>query len=421
MGKPYVEAFPELSLNSVRRACRAGRRIIQWVNENGTITGHAEVLELTATRVVIRYQFFGTPNIIATSGITSLDVRSRFVNPVRDAIEIICPRNGENVDKIYFVQGAWACKSCLHLVHLIQRLSPKHKIIHKREKLYFKVEQASKRKLRPRSHQADLLALKKLQRAGDQSTFLPQQLQFRSNGRWLDRGEIPKRSILPDDTGYGWSPGDRSGFKAFWADLPVQATAAHRGRICLPAGLLLKGGCLFQHNIMKLLLQRFADRAWSVGIRELTRNPHCTLEKLTAAIEQAVQICPLRIEGESIIPAATLTNRTVQLAATLEYSGDVELWNCKVPGTSSSPKLRAMIGDEQLWLKIETHANRTTEADRVIKSGIALVRRQIEAQSEILSRFNGNLVDNSTQFAQALIKNHRINKPMRRIRVKFED
>jgi len=420
-GRPYVEAFPVISLNSVRRVLRDGRRIFQWVNEHGTIIGHVEIVEQTPAHLVIRHKFFGTPNVSASSGTTTFDVKTRYANEVRDAIEIICPRDGRPSDKIYFAQGTWACRYCHHLGHLIQRLSPHHKIIVRIDALTSKLQQDSARKRRPRSYKNDLLTLKKLRQTAGPLRELPEQLRFRSDGRWLDDDELPKQTVEPGDQGYGWSPGDRSGFKAFWAELPATVAIPQRYRISLPADPLLKGGRLFQHDIMKFMAERFANSALSAGSRAIARNPQITLEELAGAIEETVRISPLSIADDEVTIAATsLPGGNVQLATTLSYSGDVELWSCKVPRTSSSPKLRAIIEDEQLVLKTETSLDRVAEADRALTLAIALVRQQIAAQCDLLSRFNSAFPDNAAQFAQVLIDRHESSKGFSGIKVGFE-
>jgi hypothetical protein len=125
-------------------------------------------------------------------------------------------------------------------------------------------------------------------------------------------------------------------------------------------------------------------------------------------------------DDEVTIAATSLPGGNVQLATTLSYSGDVELWSCKVPRTSSSPKLRAIIEEEQLVLKTETSSDRVAEADRALNLAIALLRQQIAAQCDLLSRFFGALPDNAAQFAQVLIDRHKSGKGFSGIKVGFE-
>jgi hypothetical protein len=418
-GKPYVEAFPALSLTAARRAWAKGPRFVEWRSEEGVVVGHVEVVGISDTAFTFLHRFFGTPNVEKDSGSNELVVRSRKVNPDRIAHEIVCPINGQRVDKIYFVRGKWGCRVCHDLTYIVKRISPAHKTIVQTDALSTKLDCTPLEQRRTRDYYNARRKLERLQRETADAPSIPKELLFRAVERWLEPGELPKSSIDPDEKGYGWVPGERRGLKAFFApEPPPPEPGAQLWLTRFSRALPLLGLKLFTGNLMSLLTEHVPDAvsaaAQVLAVRDLSRG------ELAAVIAEAMTIQKVELESANLhIQNRVDDEHRLHISATLAYSGGSRLLRVKARGSTVSPLLRATFNETSITFATFCPDSERAKAEQVVRLGVRRLEEQLLEQAKVLDQYGASLAENAEALATVMLHNLARGKQPGEINIKF--
>jgi hypothetical protein len=134
-GKPHCEAFPALDNLQAERSQRAGGGVCEWRNEQGRAVGRGCMLELDQVQAVFSYDFPESTDTDRASGTLSAEISSTRRNPHLVRKILACPECQRHAQKMFYVTGIGACRSCYQLAYSKQRLEYLNKNINGRDEL----------------------------------------------------------------------------------------------------------------------------------------------------------------------------------------------------------------------------------------------------------------------------------------------
>ncbi len=337
-GRPHLEAFPAIKINEAIRCAARGAMACEWSDQDGSVIGHARLVESSEDHARFIFEFFGTVNVEEGRGDIVLDLIRVSINPHRDRTLISCPGCRRHTDSVFWVEANWACRSCHGLVFIRQRLNPVNKKIVDRDKLARKL--ALRRPIRrSRLYRAEVERLAamtfELERMG--AAPLPEELRFRTWANWL-----PAHELHPSPRSGSWS--------RIWvpqSGIGLVGLTAHQ-----QIDHVLVGSRLFYRSIEDVLYQKVeAERGRLHG----SAFAAMSAEEKQAQLVRASTWKPLAVSGEwRSVEETRSDDDAYELRGALEWLGDPILLTARPtsPKIASASDLRAVLDDHYVTLVI---------------------------------------------------------------------
>ena len=133
--QPYAEAFHAIGILALEREVRRGRRFCRWVDEAGRVTGTMAVDALSETAVQVSYALAAGANVDAAAGLARFDLRRKLRVGQHARPALVCPFCGSSAEKLYYLLGRWACRTCQDLTYRSSRLGPLLGIVHQQQQV----------------------------------------------------------------------------------------------------------------------------------------------------------------------------------------------------------------------------------------------------------------------------------------------
>lgn len=404
--KPFCEAFPALDIFEVVRRWRDGSYVTEWTNETGLIVGHATLIHVLMDDVTFEYKFLGTVNIENVSRRATFNICRAYVSGFYKKPSFVCECQRASV-RLYFVYGKWACRKCHDLVYLSNRLTPSGRSTLERDNLANKIADTPVTEQRTRQYHNAKRKLGRLEResVGTASEHLPAQLSFRSWPRWLGPGETPKTVINVDEPGYGWEPGQTTGFDLFRVEEP--AYDPETGDDWLTVDLNtpvfnypydMIGNKLFWKDLDGWCQQFYAGQK-ALAVAALTKG--LTRTAVAARIRRSAELEPLTIDPEWVaVELGSGPEGERELRGTLRCSGDPRLLMLAAGSNSEGAMLRAQLADGQITLVIRHEPGDEMAARVALDAARQDIGRQLLAQASYFQSYHDAVAADAREFAQ---------------------
>lgn len=383
-GKPHCEAFPAVDILEVARSLRAGSRLCVWEDEHGRVVGEGRLLTLDADRMVLQYSFRGSANIAPANSVLEVYVSGTWRNPHVIRRNFDCPACQRHVQMLFYVSAGWACRICHNLVYLKQRLAVVNKKIHQRDQMVKKLadfSEGERHSREPHNQQRHIDQInRELAAAGCAS--LPEELLYRTSGRWLQPGEVAPATDLGFSAG-GVLPEPYRGLAYFTTnELPVAPV--------VPCELI--GSPVLDRPILPFLREhkatKFAELEEDIANGRVigAENSYRNIETMLA---DRLTLQPLVITSDwSDMAERVNGDRRVEYTISARYEGEPTLWRIG-PGTAlAKAPLRAVLDAGVVTLQARVpKVGLSNPAADLRTAAMKLEARLLEAQAK-LDEFN---------------------------------
>lgn len=338
-GKPHCEAFPAVDILEVARSLRAGSRSCVWEDEHGRVVGEGRVLTLDADQIIFQYSFRGSANIKPADSVLEVNVSGTRRNRHVIRRNFDCPACQRHVQMLFYVSAGWACRTCHNLVYLKQRLADVNKQIHQRDQIVNQLASISEDERQTRwSHNQQRYIdqiNRELAEAGCVS--LPEELLYRTSGRWLQPGDVAPATDLRSSAG-GVLPEPYRGLAYFTTnETPVAPV--------VPCELI--GSPVLDRPILPFLREhkatKFAELEEDIanGRAIVAELSYRTIETMLA---DRLTLQPVVITSDwSDMAERVNGDRCVEYTITARYEGDPTLWRIGPGVALAKAPLRAIL------------------------------------------------------------------------------